>query len=53
MNIEANIMKYIYGDRRSGGVKPLETYASFDFCFNYFQAFRESGTLEEMGVEPR
>ena len=33
---------------RSGGVKPLERYASFDYCFNYFQAFRESGTANEV-----
>lgn len=48
MNIEANILKYIYGDQGSGGVKPLERYASFDYCFNYFQTFRESGTLAKV-----
>jgi hypothetical protein len=31
MNIDANILKYIYGDQGSGGVKPLERYASFAF----------------------
>ncbi len=48
MDIESNILKYINGDQKSGGVKPLERYASFDYCFNYFQAFRESGTVKEV-----
>lgn len=51
MDIESNILKYIYGDQESGGVKPLERYASFDYCFNYFQAFRETGTAAEAADE--
>jgi len=51
MNIESNILKYVYGDKESGGVKPLERYTSFDYCFNYFQAFRESGTVAEIADE--
>jgi len=43
--IESNILKYIHGDQKSGGLKPTERYASFDYCFNYFQSFRESGTV--------
>lgn len=26
----------------------MERYASFDYCFNYFQAFRESGATNEI-----
>lgn len=30
MNIESNILRYIDGDQKSGGVKPTERYTSFD-----------------------
>jgi len=32
----------------SGKREPLERYASFDYCFNYFQSFREAGALSEL-----
>src|SRR5690606_35530727 len=27
-------------------------YASFDYCFNYFQSFREAGTVEALAEDP-
>jgi len=30
------------------GVKPSERDASFDYCFNYFQRFREEGRLNDL-----
>ena len=48
MDIEANIREYIYGDGKTQGIKPAERYASFDYCFNYFQSFREEDRLDEL-----
>ncbi len=44
VDIEGCIREYIHGDGKSGGIGPLERYASFDFCFNFFQRFHEQGT---------
>ncbi len=41
LDIEANIRAYLYGDGQTGGINPTERYASFDYCFNYFQFFFE------------
>ena len=30
------------------GVKPFEQDASFDYCFNYFQRYREEGRLNDL-----
>lgn len=43
MHLEINIKKYLDGDAGSEGRKPDTRYASFDYCFNYFQSFHESG----------
>jgi len=43
LNLEINIKKYLDGDADSDGRKPDARYASFDYCFNYFQSFREVG----------
>jgi len=48
IDIEKNIHEYVYGDKNAQGIKPLERYASFDYCFNYFQSFREQGRLIEL-----
>lgn len=48
MDVEANIHQYLYGDSQTLGVKPFERYASFDYCFNYFQSFRERGSLKAL-----
>jgi hypothetical protein len=44
--IERNTQKYM-GDR-----KPTSRYASFDYCFNYFQAHREAGQLDALADGP-
>jgi hypothetical protein len=43
VDIEANLQRYL-----DGGIQPDERYASFDYCFNYFQSFRESGRISEL-----
>lgn len=50
MDIEANIRVYIDGDERNQGIKPGERYASFDYCFNYFQSFREENRVHELAT---
>jgi len=42
MDIESDIRKYIQG------LSPCERFASFDYCFNYFQEFRESEKVPEI-----
>jgi hypothetical protein len=41
-DIEANLARYL-GDRG-----PTERYASFDYCFNFFQQHHERGTLSTL-----
>jgi hypothetical protein len=48
VDLDANLRKYFDGDIDSGGRKPNERYASFDYCFNYFQGFRESGRTSDL-----
>lgn len=43
-DIEANIGRFM-GDR-----DPDRRYASFDYCFNYFQLFRESGRTGDIAA---
>lgn len=50
MNIEQNIARYLSGDAESGGLKPAERYASFDYCYNYFQSFREQGRIADIAA---
>lgn len=45
MTLEDNITKYLDGATGSDGRKPDARYASFDYCFNYFQSFREAGSV--------
>lgn len=47
VDIEANVRTYLE-DRR-----PTDRYASFDYCFNYFQTRREEGRIADLanGVE--
>lgn len=40
---EACVHDFVYGTTDSNGRQPNERYASFDYCFNYFQSFREAG----------
>ncbi|MBI3465052.1 MAG: hypothetical protein HY000_18650 [Planctomycetes bacterium] len=48
MDLETNIKKYLEGDTDSEGRKPDARYASFDYCFNYFQSFREAGDISAL-----
>jgi hypothetical protein len=46
MDIAANLMAYL------GNRKPTSRYTSFDYCFNYFRSFCESGQLSKLGAGP-
>ena len=48
MNVERNIEKYLSGCGDGRGVFPTDREASFGYCFNYFQSFREAGHLEAL-----
>ncbi len=48
VDLDANLRRYLDGATGSGGRKPNERYASFDYCFNYFQSFRELGNISAL-----
>lgn len=48
MNFDKSISKYLDGATGSDGRTPNARYASFDYCFNYFQSFREAGNIESI-----
>ena len=43
MDLDANLREYL-----NGGITPDERDASFDYCFNYFQSFRESDNISAL-----
>jgi hypothetical protein len=45
MDLDANLRRYLDGASATSGRRPDARYASFDYCFNYFQSFRESSNL--------
>ena len=45
MDLEVNLRSYLDGGTNSDGREPNAGYASFDYCFNYFQPFRDSGNV--------
>ena len=45
MDIEANLRSYLDGNSTSDRRMADERYASFDYCFNYFQSFREAKNI--------
>lgn len=47
-DIETNIRTFIEGNGQNKGLLPTERYASFDYCFNYFQLFREKGLIGKL-----
>jgi hypothetical protein len=51
LNFDDNISRYLNGDGGSDGRRPDARYASFDYCFNYFQSFRETENIDAL-VEP-
>jgi hypothetical protein len=44
MDIEANLKKFV------SDPGPDRRYASFDYCFNYFQSFREADRVKEIAA---
>ncbi len=51
MDITQNLKFFVEGLGKNRGRQAAERYASFDYCFNYFQAFREEDKIEEL-AEP-
>lgn len=45
MDIEANLRSYLDGNSTSAARMADERYASFDYCFNYFQSFRDAKNI--------
>jgi hypothetical protein len=48
INIDENIDLFQNGLAKNNGRHPNERYASFDYCFNYFQSFREQGKVANL-----
>ena len=48
INVVRNVKRYTEGEGRDKGRHPDERYASFDYCFNYFQSFREQDRIGEL-----
>ena len=52
MDIAQNLKRFDEGVvGKNGGRHPSERSASFDYCFNYFQSFREEDKIEKL-AEP-
>lgn len=45
MNISENIKQFLEGQGKNKGRNPDARYASFDYCFNYFQSFKEKESM--------
>lgn len=41
VQLEANLKTFTNGSGKNTGLLPNARYASFDYCYNYFQGFRE------------
>lgn len=51
-NIEKNLSVFINGDnKKNNGRLADERYASFDYCFNYFQEFKEKNKIKELASD--
>ena len=48
INVRENVQRYLCGGGKDMGQHPDGRYASFDYCFNYFQAFREQGRIADI-----
>ncbi len=48
VDIETNLRGYLDGNVTSDGRMADERYASFDYCFNYFQSFRDAGAASRL-----
>lgn len=49
-NFEKNILEYTEGTSEYYGLLAENRYASFDYCFNYFQEFREGGAFDKIAA---
>lgn len=47
-SVTALIQQYLHGDQNSEGRTPTAREASFDYCFNHFQKFREEQRMSEL-----
>lgn len=52
IDIVGSIKKFVDGGGKDKGRDPNGRYASFDYCFNHFQSFRESGHLAALAEGP-
>jgi hypothetical protein len=52
MDIKRNLKFFLEGQGKNKGRQTGERYASFDYCFNYFQSFRERNKIAQL-AEPR
>jgi len=52
MDLTRNIQEFLHGNEDGGSPErgPRDRYASFDYCFNCFQSFRESGRPEALAA---
>ena len=48
MDVHANQKRYMDGGGKDMGRHPDGRYASFDYCFNYFQSFREQNRVADI-----
>jgi hypothetical protein len=48
MDVRRNINLYISGNTTTAGHQPNERYTSFDYCYNYFQCFKETDRIEDI-----
>jgi hypothetical protein len=48
VDVNLQIQRFIKGGGRDKGRHPSERYASFDYCYNYFQAFREQDRIDDI-----
>jgi len=48
MNIKKNVEIFINGEGKNKGRHPNERYSSFDYCFNYFQSFKDSNNVKQL-----
>lgn len=44
--IVSNLRRFVFGGDRNQGLQPAERYASFDYCYNYFQAMKDAGKTD-------
>lgn len=49
IDAEENIEQFLAGDgKKNRGRHPNERYASFDYCFHYFQSFKRRGQIQDL-----